>query len=89
MDKAREIIREALILNVTRSPTTKTNAVLEALQSAGYRLVGPGEVDAETLSVADRWLSNQYGIAPLVADAPHIRALGEKQDRPQPPKDSP
>ena len=56
MDKAREIIREAVILNVTRSPTTKTNAILEALNAAGYRIVGPGDVDAETVKApADRF----------------------------------
>lgn len=45
----REIIREAIIANVTRSPTTKTNAVLDALTAAGYRLIGPGEVDPVTV----------------------------------------
>lgn len=45
----REIIREAIIANVTRSPTTKTNAVLDALTAAGYRIIGPGEVDPVTV----------------------------------------
>jgi hypothetical protein len=40
---AREVIREALILNATRAVTTKTSAVLSAITSAGFRVLGPDD----------------------------------------------
>ncbi|MDS1138618.1 hypothetical protein [Nitratireductor indicus] len=51
---ARDIIREALIVNAARSVTTKTDAILSALTASGYRILGPGEIDAETLEAAAR-----------------------------------
>ncbi|MEC9244617.1 MAG: hypothetical protein VYB05_07595 [Pseudomonadota bacterium] len=49
---ARDLIREALILNSTRSISTKTQAVERALYGTGYRILAPGEMDRETLEAA-------------------------------------
>ena len=51
--------------------------VERALTAAGYRIIGPDEIDPVTLAAGDRWLKQQYGIAPRVADAERIRSLGE------------
>ena len=58
MDKAREIITRRLreAAGSGESCEMKARWICEALTAAGYRIVGPGEVDAETVKTpADRF----------------------------------
>lgn len=56
------------------------DAILSALTASGYRILGPGERDAETLEAA----ADAMEIVPSFCDgkwaARHIRALKDKRD---------
>lgn len=99
MDKAREKIEAILTLCGVKGAQFIATDVTLALEAAEYRLVGPGEVDAETVEAACKgyWPSHwphQFTEADAASIRGHmhaavaaaLRALGEKQDSPHPPK---
>jgi hypothetical protein len=45
--------------------------------AAGYRLIAPDELDMQTLELSDDWLSQQYGLRPLVKDRHNIVRVKE------------
>jgi hypothetical protein len=77
---ARDVIREALILNSTRSTTTKTQAVERALHRTGYRILAPGELDDVSIEAAARVADEHAAGAGIVSHEASSAALEELPD---------
>lgn len=86
----REVVREALIANIARAVTTKTDAILAALTASGYTIVPAaggevGEVRDALTAAHDRFavfdgVSNDDLCAVLDA-ASHLERLAAENER--------